>query len=241
MICIQICSNREWRSVKELLFVQPNQITNYPFGEQFKIIIGDHDCTFYHSGATKTRSAAACQYAICNWQPTIVIVMGSCGGVAPNLRPLDVIIASRTEQYDCTDRMSGQLDKNFFSNPKSMFYEKFTTDIDNSWINLGELSSDVCFGIVATADQDINFEILTSLQNEQIACADWESGAIAPVCKLNKVQCCIVRGITDIPITNSVESAQNQGHDYRINTPKVMQKIIEKVLPVLLKSLKYNV
>lgn len=228
MVCIQVCSKREWSSLRELLKDIDYQINKYPFGEFIRLNFYDRDCIFYHSGATKTKSSAACQFAIDNWKPKMIIVLGTCGGVDKKLNVLDVIIANKTVQYDCIDRMD---------NEPYVFYEPLTTIIDNSWIQFNEFNGQVYEGIIATADQDINYEVLHMLRKEGVLCADWESGAVAYICSLNKVNNCIVRGITDIPTENIEESAKNQGTDYRENTPKVMKKLIEDVLPVLLRNM----
>lgn len=228
MVCIQICSNGEWRSLKELLAGIDYKTNNYPFGEFIKLKLYGKECIFYHSGATKTKSSAACQFAIDNWEPEMVIVLGTCGGVDKKLNVLDVIIANKTVQYDCIDRMGKE---------PCVFYEPFTTIIDNSWIHLNEFHGNVYEGMIATADQDINYEVLKMLRKEDVLCADWESGAIAYICRLNKVRNCIVRGITDIPTENADESAISQGTYYRQNTPRVMKKLIEDILPVLFKNM----
>lgn len=225
MICIQVCSRREWRSLKELFIGTDYEINTYPFGEFILHKINDKECIFYHSGATKTRSSAACQYAIDNWKAEIIIVLGTCGGVDSRLKTLDVVIADKTAQYDCIDRMG---------NEPYIFYEEFITSMDNSWINFSAFKEKVWQGTIATADQDINYEVLKMLRKEEVLCADWESGAIAYICKLNGVRCCIVRGITDIPIEEAEKSANAQGADYKENTPKVMKKLVEGILPVLL-------
>jgi len=228
MICMQVCARGEWRSLKKILGNTEVEIKTYPFGEYIRCMIKDKECIFFHSGATKTRSSAACQYAIDNWEAEIIIVLGTCGGVDTRLKTLDVVIADKTAQYDCIDRMG---------NEPYVFYEEFVTSIDNSWINLNEFKERIWQGTIATADQDVNYEVMKMLQKEQVLCADWESGAIAYICRLNQVRCCIVRGITDIPVEEVQKSAISQGTDYRSNTPKVMEKLIEEILPILIRCL----
>ena len=227
MICIQICSKREWRALKEILCIDLNIVKRYPLGEYINFNISNEECIFYHSGATKTRSSAACQFAIDNWKPTINFVLGTCGGVAEELKILDVIIANKTVQYDCLVKMGKE---------KPLFYEPLLTSIDNSWIDFKGLSEKIYEGIVATADQDLGKESLEILKKENVLCADWESGAIAFICALNNVKCCIVRGITDIPVIEDENSDINQDIDYRVNTPKVMEKLLKSILPKLISS-----
>lgn len=226
MICIQICSGKEWRALKEILNTENS--LSYPFGEYIPFSVEGKDCIFYNSGSSKTRSSAACQFAIDNWKPDVIFNLGTCGGVNEKLKKLDLIIANKTVQYDCIIRMGKK---------SSLFYEPFITEINNSWISLDNFHGTIKEGIIATADQDLNEEFLDLLRAENVLCADWESGAIALVCKLNNIRCCIIRGVTDIPQKGHENSEINQGEDYRTNTPLVMNKLIKIILPFLILSL----
>lgn len=224
MICVQICSRGEWKATKEILKVQRNQVSEYPLGEYIKHNIHDKECIFYHSGATKTRSSAACQFAIDHWNPQCIFVLGTCGGVSKDLKRLDVVIANKTVQYDCVDKMG---------NVEELFYEPMTTEIDNSWIDYARLSEPIYQGVIATADHDISFENINTLRESNILVADWESGAIAKICSFNKVRCCVLRGVSDIPEKDDLEDIQNQKTDYESNTPKIMNKLLKSILPSL--------
>jgi nucleoside phosphorylase len=155
-------------------------------------------------------------------------VLGTCGGVAEYLNPLDIVIANKTVQYDCIIGMDKK---------SPIFYDVLTVDIDNTWINFSSLSFKLFEGLIATADQDMGNIQVNNLRTENVLCADWESGAISYICKLNKVNCCILRGITDIPRKDNIDSDKLQGEDYKINTPLVMNKLINTVLPEILKQL----
>jgi nucleoside phosphorylase len=72
-IAIQICAELEWKCTKSILKVRKKELRHQPFGEYFKRPIGKHEAVIFDSGATKTRSAAACQYAIDTWHPDAVI------------------------------------------------------------------------------------------------------------------------------------------------------------------------
>jgi adenosylhomocysteine nucleosidase len=126
MICVQICSELEWKAVKDILEVPQKDLSRYPYGEFFSQNMENSPCLFFCSGDTKTKSAAACQYAIDHWQPEMLVVLGTCGGVDENLKPLDVVIADRTVQYDCIIRMAGE---------NHLFYPSLDVTIDNSWID----------------------------------------------------------------------------------------------------------
>lgn len=228
MKCIQICSNREWRSFKEILSINEASIGVTPYGEYVSKTIEKQECVFYHSGATKTKSTGACQYAISKWNPDFIFVLGTCGGVSSKLNVLDVIIANKTVQYDC---IVGN------KNDTITFYEKLNEEIDNSWIAFDKLSLHIFEGLIATADQDLGPHQLDKLANKNVLCADWESGAISHICRLNNVKYCILRGISDIPRKDDEQSNDKQTMDYRTNTPLIMKKLLNDVLPELLRQL----
>src|SRR5271168_4112889 len=100
-IGIQICSGTEWRATKPHLAVPPELVQAFPYGEFFQSTVGGRDGVFFHSRRTKTRAAGACQYAIDRWRVDPVMVLGTCGGVAPGLGVGDIIVATKTIQYDC--------------------------------------------------------------------------------------------------------------------------------------------
>lgn len=211
--CIQICSKLEWRSLKVLLGVGQRSVRHQPFGEYFGYNIGRNKTIFFHSGDTKTRSAAACQFAIDRWHPEGIVNLGTCGGVAKKVKKLDIIMADKTVQYDCIIR---------FDEARGLFYKPMITLINTSWVDMSEVPGRIYKGTIATADQDLNRGWREILQKEKVLGADWESGAISKVCELNKVKCLVLRGVTDIP--NGTQSS-----DWKKNTPIVMRHLLQIV------------
>lgn len=200
----------------------------YPYGEWFRWTLGGQDCVLFNSRRTKTRAAGACQYAIDHWQIDPVLVLGTCGGVAPNLCVLDVVCASRAVQWDAVDRM------NLMPGP---FLEETAVAADLSWFNLDGLGELVHLGTVASGDQDAVFENAERLRKHDVLAADWESAAIGLVCTLNRVRWAVLRGVTDIPHAAGEDDARRQGRDYHSNTPAVMGKLLG-LLPRLLEEIR---
>jgi adenosylhomocysteine nucleosidase/adenosylhomocysteine/aminodeoxyfutalosine nucleosidase len=227
MICIHICSDYEWKTVKRLLKAH-GKINTFVHGEYFKHDILGRECLIYQGGETKTKSSASCQYMIDKKKPEMIIVLGTCGGVSDKLKIGDVIIANKTVQYDCINKMGTVI---------KLFYEAFNIDIDISWIDFSYLPERVFPGMVATADQDMDFLTRVKLQDQNVLGADWESGAIAYVCKVNDVKCYIVRGVSDIPKKRGKVSERQQAKDLRKYTPVIMKKLINSVLPGLIMQL----
>jgi adenosylhomocysteine nucleosidase/adenosylhomocysteine/aminodeoxyfutalosine nucleosidase len=216
-IAFQICSRHEWKSIKQILGIKPGKALSQPFGQYFKRSINGHTGTFYQSGDTKTRSSAACQYVINRWHPDAIVNLGTCGGVSSKIQKLDLIMADRTVQYDCIIR---------FGEKRELFYRPMITVIDTSWVDLGKVKERIRKGTIATADQDLDCEWRGKLQRENVLGADWESGAIAKVCKLNDIKCLILRGVSDIPKEDNPTDQEAQASDFERNTPLIMRNLL---------------
>jgi adenosylhomocysteine nucleosidase len=213
---IQICSELEWESAKSILKIKRNVLQRQPFGEYFARSFGQHECICYHSGATKTRAAAACQFAIDTWHPNAIVNLGTCGGVLKNVGKLNVILANKTFQYDIIQK---------FGNPSSRFKKDLGTSIDISWINLTRVPTEIYIGTIASADQDLDVEDRVLLQGKKVLAADWESDSIAKICELNKIKCLILRGVSDIPEKRRKSKEDIQERDYKKNTRIIMREL----------------
>jgi adenosylhomocysteine nucleosidase len=214
---IQICSEFEWENAKSILKIKRNVLQRQLFGEYFARSFGQQEWICYHSGATKTRAAAACQFAIDTWHPNAIVNLGTCGGVIEEIRKLDIIMADKTTQYDCIIRFGEP--REIFA-PANLFYKPMITVIDTSWVDISGVSRKIRKGTIASADQDLNVKWRERLRKENVLGADWESGAISKVCELNKMKCLILRGVTDIPDGNQESDCEN-------NTPIVMESLLQ--------------
>jgi len=177
-LAIQICSDSEWESTKSLLNMERHRLSQQPFGEWFSYPMRRQERIFFQSGASKTRAAAACQFALSRWHPQAVINLGTCGGVSEEIRKGDIILADRTIRHDCIIR---------FGESSNFPYEPMISVLDTSWVDMGQVSREFFRGTIATGDQDLDGVTRKRLQEESrlegwnILGADWKSGAIAKV------------------------------------------------------------
>jgi adenosylhomocysteine nucleosidase len=215
-VTIQICSKLEWECTKSILAVKKKEVRRQPFGGCFWRPIGSHEAVIFESGATKTRSAAACQYAIDTWRPDAVINLGTCGGVARSVRKRTILLVTKTFQYDVIQR---------FGKPSPQFLRSLKANIDTSWVDLTRVRRVIRTGAIASADQDLEDEHRGPLQSKGVLAADWESASIATVCKLNKIRCLILRGVSDIPEKNGRPKEGLQERDYQKNTRIIMRDL----------------
>ncbi|MEJ0068114.1 MAG: 5'-methylthioadenosine/S-adenosylhomocysteine nucleosidase [Pseudomonadota bacterium] len=217
-IGIQICSGTEWRAAKTHLAVPRDRVKAFPYGEFFHFPVAGRDSVFFHCRRTKVRAAGACQYAIDRWQADPVIVLGTCGGVGPDLGIGDIIVATKTIQYDCQDRRTDM---------------GHTVLADTAWLALAGLP--IHRGPIASADRDMTFDALAELRAQDVLGADWESGAIAAVCAFNHVRWAVLRAISDVPLAPGEDDARRQLDDYAANTDRLMAALLD-LLPRILEN-----
>ena len=226
MIGIQVCSKEEWKAVKEQS--EPIFIESFPYGQYFKTIIDNQDCVFYHSDATKTLSSGACQHAIDKWNLNIVFVLGTCGGVAKDIQIFDIIVAEETSQYDVIP----------MKKKETLFHEKIRLDL--TWIDINSCPYPLLKGFFATADQSVTARNYKILRENNVIAADWETAAIAKIAMINGVRCCVVRGVSDLPITDDHGDGNLQFEDYVNNTSVIMEKLMKLYLPYLIAQYKIS-
>ena len=221
-IGVQICSGTEWSAVKGCLNVSPEAVGVFPYGEHARIRIGNRPCVFFHCRRTRIRAAGACQYAIDRWRVDPLIVLGTCGGVAANLGVGDVVLATETLQYDCQDQRTDM---------------GTHTTADLSWLVLSASAGPLYRGAIASADRDLTFDGVEQLRTRGILVADWESAAIAAVCRFNGVRWAIFRAVSDVPMRSDDADYQRQLGDYTRHTPALMDRLLT-MLPLIISGIR---
>ncbi len=170
---------------------------------------------FIHSGCGKVPAAAAAQYAIDTWRPDIVVNIGTCGAIAPDIGVGDHIVAGRTVIYDICERSGGQAE----------MIERFTTVLPH--IEPVEPLA-VRRGTLVTGDRDADPDQIAYLVRQYDAlAADWESGAVAYVAvQRNHTDCLILRVVSDL--VHSGEIGDVEG---------LFERRVSELLPELLETL----
>ena len=213
MIAIIISANTEWAVVSAHFAVQQFETT--PFGQHFRLQENGEELGFFYGGWGKIDAAASVQYIIDTYKPQLVINIGTCGGFAGQVGAGEVIIAEKTIVYDIYERM--------FDAEQAI--QDYTTDIDLSWLR-DKSDERVKRTTLISADQDIDPKEVRMLQARYHAvAADWESGALAHVCKRNYVPVLIARSVSDVV-------SESEGEAYQ--SPEVFVTRTEKIMDHLL-------
>jgi adenosylhomocysteine nucleosidase len=217
-----ISANAEWRATRDLLPASVVQST--PVGEWFE----HDDVRFFHGGWGKISAAASAQYVLDQFNPDLLVNIGTCGGFAGSIETGTVILAERTIVYDILEQMGDGAEA----------IAHYTTELDLSWLKQ-PYPHPVRRGLLVSADRDIVVEDIPHLVAQYGAvAADWESGAIAWVAQKNNVRCLILRGVTDLVGGQGGEAYGNIAL-FRERTKAVMKGLIEQ-LPDWLRVVKFS-
>lgn len=194
-----ICAMRE--ELEEILiFMKNKEEHSY---QNFKFIKGNIfncECVLGLCGVGKVHAAMCTQILIMKYNPDFILNVGVAGGISPEVKIGDIVIASGVIQHD--------FDVSAFPNRKKgeicginlveiqttkWITDKILTCSNN--IDIAELHT----GTILSGDQFIHSpQKLTELRNEfgGIAC-EMEAGSIGQVCYVNKKDFAILRSISD--------------------------------------------
>jgi adenosylhomocysteine nucleosidase len=192
---VLISANMEWKSVKKNY---PNEkLQASPWGEYFFKEIAHQNVLFFHEGWGKVAAAGATQYVIDQFNPTILINLGTCGGFEGEIERQEVLLADKTVIYDILEAMGDSKEA----------IADYTTNIDLTWLGK-TYPVKVRKTTLVSADKDLRTEEIEKIKKEYHAVAgDWESGAIAYTAAKNKKKLIILRGVSDL-----VSSTQSEAH-----------------------------
>lgn len=219
MIGVSVADSSEWKVVIDYFNIKESKCKKFPFGEYFKINLYDKELLFYRCGVRKVKSSASTQYMIDNFNINKIIVIGTCAGIDSNYDKLDIFFPDKLVQYDCNVNVIAPLINNNYS----------------VYLNTNDFSN-LRTGTLATGDKAVVlWEDYMELNDNNITIADMESAAIGFVCKLNNVECVIIKGISDYPVDEN-NFCDEQINTFEINTPLVMKKILDDYLEFAIKN-----
>lgn len=164
------------------------------------------------TGVGKVNAAMIATLLIEHFRPSEVIFTGVAGGINPDLRPGDIVIAAKTVQHDLgmlspdgfenwgvKNPVSGERNPTFFPadprlltlaemSAKYVSLEKFTTKMP-----------EIIKGVVVTGDMFVassakKKELRKDLQADAV---EMEGAAVAQICWQQDVPCLVIRSLSD--------------------------------------------
>lgn len=197
-VIVILSADIEWQVWRELH--SEFQSWNTPFGSAFEHSINDISALSIQGGWGKTSAAASSQWVIDQFNPKLVINLGTCGGLEGRIKRHTILLVESTVQYDIQEQMTDPETANKF----------YTTRIDLAWLSNYVIPQEVIRSKLYSADRDIlPSDVLQLMKDPDARAADWESGAIAWVADRNHTPLIILRGVSDLVNTQGGESYAN--------------------------------
>lgn len=210
---VVITSRIEWEELLRIYNIVDSKIEKYPFGEYFVINIYNKEVLFFRCAGRKVLSSASTQYMIDKYSLKKVIHIGTASAVADYVDYGDIIIPTMVVEYDITIKEIEPLIK------------------ENAVLELDEhkFTMDYIDGLLGTSDKSLvtKKDYLMTKETSMVA-SDTEAAAIAKVCKMNKIDIIIIKGISDRP---SIDDGYEEQYDvYSENAPIIIKNIVENYL-----------
>lgn len=160
--------------------------------------IGAFEVILMQCGIGKVSAALGTQAMILKYQPDCIINTGCAGGLAPGLKIGEMVVATKTVEWDI-DMLAIGFPRGFVTTMNGV--EMQTDPVISDWIAAAiPADLEVRRGLVVSGDQFISTKeqrdiILGSFPDTQ--CAEMEGGAIGHVCAQNGVPFTVVRCMSD--------------------------------------------
>lgn len=189
MIGIIVAEEKELLAVKEVMTnIEEINVYEKIF---YKGLLENKNVIVVKSNVGKVNSARVCQMLIDNFNPSLVINVGTAGSVDNRLEIGDIVVADRLVQYDFDvtpfGRKLGEIENIGEYTHVSKELLNLFNDIN---VNIGCIASGDKF-IVDREEKDNIRNTFNAL------CIEMEGASIAQVCYLDNIPFLVIRSITD--------------------------------------------
>lgn len=223
-ICVYFVSKKETVAIIGAMDVEIEEISdnlsniNVWVQDDFKVttgILGKYRIVLSKSGVGKVNSSTTTQFIIDKFKPRYIINIGIAGGLTPDLKIGDTIIADKMIQYDfdltALGKPKGYMDDGSGTDKPTIYYSN--KPLVDKFVQYKELIKRT--GTIATGDVFvIDAKIKSDIQKEFGADAiDMESAAIVQTAKRNNIPVVVLRTISD--------GVNDTTNDYRQNKTDV--------------------
>lgn len=158
-------------------------------------------------GIGKVNAARTTQILIDNFKISKIINIGAAGGINPDLKIQDIVIAESIVQYDFDISSSGDYEKGEIQGlGKFLKSDKNLINICKKVLEKRiDKNINVIIGTIATADTFCSDPKVARNVREEFGaeCVEMEGAAIAQVCYLDRIPFLVIRGISDTPNGNN--------------------------------------
>ncbi len=217
-IVILITAEAEWKVTMGFYGVTNPESGPYASFRNTILVSGrTQPVVFVYSGSGKIAAAAASQFAVDHWCPSLLVNVGTCGGFDGDVAEGEVILAEQTAVYDICEQSGGQ----------QIMEVRFTTNLKLPWQN-PPYPLNAKPGVIVSADRDlVPVEIQSLREKFGAVAADWESAAVAHVVRtINNIECLIVRACSYI-VGNAGSTIYGSSIAFELQVSKVMPPLLE--------------
>ncbi len=177
------------------------------------------------TGIGKVNAAMTTILAIEHFRPSEIIFTGIAGGINPQLRPGDIVIAEKTAQHDLGMLTPTGLENEGAPNPIDGRQNPVFFLADERLLRLAQRASEklelekmktsteqrpprILKGVVVTGDVFLASTARAAQLRERLGAdaVEMEGAAVAQICYQHKIPCIVIRGISDMAGENSLEN-----------------------------------
>lgn len=183
----------------------------------------DLDLLVTTGGHGKSQFSLQTQYLIDkNTDAVHVFCIGSAGGLFKDILQNDIVVGSKTIEYD----FKSLFHKN--SLPEFLGSQKLLKKINNKLSLINHTGFKAHIGIIASGDEDIlDVNRAKEIYNQTKALAvAWEGAGAARACKFNNIDFLEIRAITDF-------ANQESNSDFKANLKTAMSNACEVLLTAI--------
>lgn len=204
--------------------------TKYADNEYYEASYKGTDIVVAYSKIGKVFSTLTASTMIQHFNCDKLLFSGVAGGINPNLKIGDLIVASKLSQHD--------LDITAFGHPMgfvpggSVFIETDRELVELSKVVAKELGKTLKEGTIATGDQFVHDEKVkvNIVKNFNADALEMEGGSVAVVCKSLNIPFFILRAISDTADTDASFSFDEFMESSAIISAEFIMKMVDKLL-----------
>jgi adenosylhomocysteine nucleosidase len=192
----------------------------------------DVDIVLAQSGIGKVNATICTQMMIDRFNPSAMVFSGVAGGLLPNMRAGDVIIASHVVQYDMDltafGRRHGEMPgQTRMTECDPALVEKATQAFDLAFDELQD-APNLLLGTIASGDKFVqDTKTLRWLQREFAALAtEMEGAAFGYTCHLNGLPFVVIRGLSDTAGETATNDFEENLHTVCQHTHQLLAQLI---------------
>lgn len=182
------------------------------------------------SGVCKVNAAIAAQILIDHFHTDLIINAGTAGGMCPNVRLFDTVIAEKIAYHDVADDILTEfhpwLSSIYFPCDRALLHiaKQFSEEYHKSSPHR------ILFGTAVTGEQFIDNSAREKIiEAYHPLSVDMESAAAAHVCYVNRIPFLSIRTITDTPLQEGIDVFEKNCEQASLLSEKIVLALLERL------------